>query len=69
MPPELHPGHALVTHRAAATGIAWVELAGDPETLQHWLGDAHLPFRMVDGPAGIHSLGIAIDDGPDLTLE
>ncbi|HEV8564546.1 MAG TPA: VOC family protein [Actinomycetota bacterium] len=68
VPPELHPARAAVTHRAVPTGIAWVELAGDSESLQRWLGGADLPFRMIDGKPDIRSVGIAIDEGPDLKL-
>jgi len=37
-PPELHPGRASVEHPAAPTGIARVELTGDPEALRRWVG-------------------------------
>ena len=68
VPPELHPGRAPATHRVPATGIAWVELAGNPETLTDWLGGADLPFRVVKGKPGIRSVGIATE-GSELVVE
>lgn len=41
-----------------AGGITWIEVAGDRERLALWTGDADLPVRVVDGPAGVHALGI-----------
>jgi hypothetical protein len=43
----------------SAGGIAWVEVAGDPERLEHWLGGGGLPVRAVaDGPPGVRAVGI-----------
>jgi hypothetical protein len=39
-------------------GITWVEVAGDGDALEHRLGGADLPVRVVDGPAGVAALGI-----------
>jgi Glyoxalase-like domain len=69
VPLDLYPGRASVPHRVAATGIASIELAGDPATLRDWTGGADLPFRFVDGDPGIRFVDIAIDGGPDLRLE
>jgi hypothetical protein len=41
-----------------AGGITWVEVAGDREALEHRLGGADLPVRVVEGPVGVVALGI-----------
>jgi hypothetical protein len=69
VPPDLHPGRAAVTHRVAATGIAWIELAGDSSTLSDWLGDANVPLNVVEGTPGIRAVGIATAESLVLRLE
>jgi hypothetical protein len=68
VPPDLHPSRAAAPHRVAATGIAWVELAGNAATLRDWLGAATVPFRTVEGDPGIRAVGIATE-GAEITLE
>jgi catechol 2,3-dioxygenase-like lactoylglutathione lyase family enzyme len=41
-----------------AGGITWVEVSGDPERLEAWLGDATLPLRVVPGPPRLQALGV-----------
>jgi hypothetical protein len=41
-----------------AGGISWVEVAGDAEALERRLGEAKLPVRLVDGPAGVVAVGV-----------
>jgi hypothetical protein len=42
-----------------AGGIAWVELVGDPERLQTWLGGDELPVRYArDEPPGLRAVGL-----------
>jgi hypothetical protein len=43
-----------------AGGIAWIELAGDPERLRVWLGDGEeLPVRYAAGEApGLRAVGL-----------
>ena len=43
---------------AQAGGITWVELSGDVRRLGHWLGEAVLPVRVIDGPSRIRAVGI-----------
>jgi len=52
---EDHPGRALGTD---GPGISWVEVGGDAKRLANWLGPNDLDVRVVDGPAGIHRVGI-----------
>jgi hypothetical protein len=42
----------------AAGGITWVEVAGERVPLEHRVGDAELPVRVVDGPVGVRAMGI-----------
>jgi hypothetical protein len=41
-----------------AGGIKWVELAGDGDRLDDWLGGSELPVRVVRGPPGLRAVGI-----------
>jgi catechol 2,3-dioxygenase-like lactoylglutathione lyase family enzyme len=43
---------------ARAGGIAWLEVAGDPDRLRDWLGGAELPVRVVDGPPAVRAMGV-----------
>src|SRR5918995_5353715 len=38
VPAEEHPGRAAATHRRPVAGIAWVEVGGDVERLDEWIG-------------------------------
>jgi hypothetical protein len=42
-----------------AGGIAWVELAGEPERLRTWLDGEELPVRYAaDAPPGLRAVGL-----------
>jgi hypothetical protein len=70
VPPEWHPGRAQVAHRAAATGIARVDVVGDPETMRRWLGDADVPIEVRRGePAEVWAVAISIEDGDEIVIE
>jgi hypothetical protein len=47
-----------------AGGIAWVELAADPERLHAWLGGGEeLPLRYAAGePPGLRAVGLGSGD-------
>jgi hypothetical protein len=52
--PGIHdPGEA-----GDAGGITWVEVAGDAARLEHWLGGARLPVRVVPGTPAVRAVGI-----------
>jgi Glyoxalase-like domain len=62
-PAELHPGRARAGHGVRVQGIAGVELGGDADRLQEWLGGDDLRIRAVPGPAGVRSVALATADG------
>ena len=41
-----------------AGGITWIELSGDREQLDRWLGDVSLPVRLVPGESAVRAVGI-----------
>jgi hypothetical protein len=42
-----------------AGGIAWIEVAGDHDRTDVWLGGADLPIRYaLDGPPGVRAVGL-----------
>lgn len=64
VPAELHPGAGGLAHRSSASGIAWVEIAGDRGAFEAWTDGADLPVRFVrDEPAGIRAVGLATPSG------
>jgi hypothetical protein len=52
------PGVADPAAGANAGGITWVEVAGDRESLDRWLGGCELPVRVVSGTSGVRAVGI-----------
>jgi hypothetical protein len=63
VPPDLHPGRTRGGHGIRAEGIARIEVAGDADRLDDWLGGADLPVRLVDGPPGIRAIAVAVAGG------
>ena len=61
--PEDLPGATPLDHPARPTGLAWVELCGDPQKIQERIG-ADLNIRVTqDGDRGVSAFGIATEDG------
>lgn len=52
------PGVADPGAGSDAGGITWVEVAGDRERVDDWLGDAEVPVRVVDGEPAVLAMGI-----------
>ena len=48
-----HPGRAPITHPAGAVQISRLQLDGDAERVERWLGDASLPISVRAGPPAI----------------
>jgi hypothetical protein len=42
-----------------AGGIEWIEVAGDPDRLDAWLGGARLQVRVVEGPPAVRAVAIS----------
>jgi hypothetical protein len=61
--PDAHPGRMGAEHSVDASGIAWVEMAGDEARLCEWLGEADLPIRIVPGRSGLRSVGLTTSEG------
>jgi hypothetical protein len=40
-------------------GIEWIEVAGDPDRLDAWLGGARLPVRVVEGAPAVRAVAIS----------
>jgi hypothetical protein len=63
VPPELHPGAAAVAHPSGATGIASVQVHGDPARLRSWLGGADLPIGVTEGAPAVVAVSVRTRDG------
>lgn len=50
-------------HTIVPTGIAWVQLGGDEQTLRDWIGPTDLDLRLVGGEPGVRRFAIATDGG------
>jgi hypothetical protein len=56
---ERDPGVADPGSEGAGGGIAWLEVAADPDRLDAWLGGAALPLRLTDDrPHGPRAVGL-----------
>jgi Glyoxalase-like domain len=55
---ERDPGIGAPGSHGEAGGIRWVEVAGDRERVEGWLGGAGLPVRLVEGEPALRAVGI-----------
>lgn len=55
-----HPARMEVDHDAAVGGIAWVEVAGDPERIARWCEGGDFEVRVVEGPSRLVAVGVVI---------
>jgi hypothetical protein len=46
------------TEAANAGGISWIEVAGNAQRLEGWLGEAELPVRIVSGDGAVRAVGV-----------
>jgi hypothetical protein len=58
VPPQLHPGAAVVGRRGEPRGIRWIEITGEEQRLRRWLGDHDLPLRITQGPPALSAVAI-----------
>lgn len=61
--PDELPGATPIDHPSGATGIGWVEIGCDEETLRERVGETLPELRPVDGGGGIRRVGITTPDG------
>jgi hypothetical protein len=66
VPPELLPGRTPVDHPSGARRITEVEVSGDVDRLQRWVGEAR-GVRMIEGPLSITTVTVETDKG-EITL-
>lgn len=65
--PADYPGRSAAKHTNLPHGISWVEIAGEREKVEAWMGPNDLAIRIVNDVPGIHRIGVATDSG-DLIL-
>lgn len=63
--PAAHPGAVSVAHTNGATGIAAVEVTGDPDALRRWLGGTDLPIETAPGPPAVVAVRLATPRGEE----
>lgn len=61
--PDAHPGAHAGPHRTVASGLAWVEIAGNAARFAAWTGEAALPVRFADGDAGVAAVALSTPAG------
>jgi hypothetical protein len=71
VPPSDRPARTAVEHDVRIDGIVAVEVAGDAETLDGWLGPDRdgLPLRLTEGRPGVRALEVARADGSPTKVE
>lgn len=62
-PADAHPSAMPAEHPSGATGIALVEVAGDPAAFRAWTGGAALPVAVSEGTAAIAAVTLVTPDG------
>ena len=60
---ELHPGAAKASHHVKPSGLAWIEVASDEESLRTWLGNFDFPVRCVGGPPSLSAVAVSTEAG------
>ena len=50
-------------HRVKPLGIDYIEVAGDRQATEEWMGTNKLPLRWVEGQPGIKAVGIKTETG------
>jgi hypothetical protein len=62
-PADAHPGAVAPEHPSGASGVAWVEIAGDAARFAAWTDGASLPVRFVEGDRGIDAVAFVTPAG------
>ncbi|ACQ80556.1 hypothetical protein Bcav_2305 [Beutenbergia cavernae DSM 12333] len=66
-----HPARARVEHEPPVTEVAWLEIGAREDELVEHIGVetfGALPLRLVDGPAGLHALGLRTAVGTEIVV-
>jgi hypothetical protein len=66
-----HPARTTVKHRRRVSGVAWMEVGGDPAEMEAHVGPevfARLPLRFCDGAGGLYAVGLSTDDGDEIVI-
>jgi hypothetical protein len=69
VPPEHHPQAAQARHRVAPLGIGRLDLTGDEERLQEWLGGDLVNVAVGPGESSIVRMTVAMADGQSVVVE
>ena len=56
-----HPSQVEVTHSAGVVEFARIELRGDADRLDEWLGDHALPMTITHGPPAVSRIVLTVD--------
>jgi hypothetical protein len=65
VPAALHPGEEPIDHPCGARGIDWVQVSGDWNSIEHWIGGflGGVPIRVTAGPPEIRSVALRTPSG------
>ena len=69
--PGDHPCRTPVNHRRPFTGVAWMEVGGDPAVMEEHVTSEvfeRLPLRFIDEPPGLYAVAIGTEDGDDVVI-
>ncbi len=58
------PGRTPVTHPAGRVELDHLDVTGDADRVEHWLGRASIPIRVGPGSAAVRTVALATSDGP-----
>jgi hypothetical protein len=69
--PAKNPARREVTGSRTATGVAWLEVAGDQDQFREHIGAEtfdRLPLRFVPGEPGLHAVAVDTADGTEIVI-
>jgi hypothetical protein len=60
---DLHPGRMAAAHRVSPRGIAGLEVAGERDPIEEWLGRHELPLTVEEGEPAVRRVTVATESG------
>ena len=66
---SLHLAQRAVDHKVQPVGFEYLELAGDQNSMEEWIGTDKLPLRWTTGAPGIKAVGIKTAAGDTIVLQ